>query len=151
MICQIKGVFLNRILNSPLLMGCQTKGLTGYPKKLPYNPALKEKARESRKGGSLSEVLLWNRLKKGQILGLDFTRQQVIGNYIVDFYCPKLALVIEIDGESHGFKWTYDTKREGFLQSLKLKVLHFNDLNIKKSLDLVVVQIEQWIKDKPFY
>lgn len=120
--------------------------MTGYYKKLPYNPALKEKARELRKAGNLSEVLLWNKVKQKQMLGFDFTRQQVIGNYIVDFYCPKLNLVIEIDGVSHEFKGEYDEKREGFLKSLDLKVLHFNDLDVKKSLDTVLEQIKVWIK-----
>jgi len=66
------------------------------------------------KGGNLSEVLLWNKLKKGQMVGFDFTRQQIIGDYIVDFHCPKLNLVIEIDGESHDFKGEYRHSRNPF-------------------------------------
>ncbi|WP_406607004.1 endonuclease domain-containing protein, partial [Candidatus Infernicultor aquiphilus] len=75
------------------------------------------------------------------------TRQQVIGNYIVDFHCPKLNLVIEIDGESHDFKGEYDKKRDEFLKSIGLEVLHFKDIDVKKSLNLVVEQIQQYIKD----
>jgi len=136
--------------------------LTGYLM-LPYNPNLKEKARELRKAGNLSEVLLWNKLKKGQMLGFDFTRQQIIGNYIVDYHCPKLNLVIEIDGESHDFKGRiprpsrtpllekgeYDEKKNEFLKSLGLEVLHFKDIDVKKSLDNIVEQIEFWIKKIP--
>ena len=136
--------------------------MTGYLM-LPYNPNLKEKARELRKAGNLSEVLLWNKLKKGQMLGFDFTRQQIIGNYIVDYHCPKLNLVIEIDGESHDFKGRiprpsgtpllekgeYNEKRDEFLKSLGLEVLHFKDIDVKKSLDNIVEQIEFWIKKIP--
>ena len=90
-------------------------------------------------------------MKKGQMLGFDFTRQQIIGDYIVDFHCPKLNLVIEIDGESHDFKGEYDEKRDEFLKSLGLEVLHFKDIDVKKSLDSVLTQIDYWIKDSPFY
>ena len=136
------------VFNSPLKKGCP-KG-AGYLE-LPYNQNLKEKARELRKAGNLSEVLLWNRLKKGQMLSFDFTRQQVIGDYIVDFYCPKLNLVIEIDGESHDFQGEYDEKRDEFLKSLGLEVLHFKDIDVKRALDEVLKQIEGWIKNPPFY
>ncbi|MGC8979812.1 DUF559 domain-containing protein, partial [Caldisericum sp.] len=130
--------------NSPFVKGWQSEGLTGYSK-LPYNPKLKERAKELRKAGNLSEVLLWNELKNKK-LGFDFTRQQIIGNYIVDFHCPKLNLVIEIDGESHNYKGDYDVERDKFLQSLGLTVLHFNDLDIKKSLNNVVESIKSWIE-----
>ncbi|MGC8580673.1 MAG: DUF559 domain-containing protein, partial [bacterium] len=103
------------------------------------------RAKELRKAGNLSEVLLWNELKNKK-LGFDFTRQQIIGNYIVDFHCPKLNLVIEIDGESHNYKGDYDVERDKFLQSLGLTVLHFNDLDIKKSLNNVVESIKSWIE-----
>ena len=131
--------------NSPFQKGWQSKGLTGYSK-LPYNPKLKERARELRKAGNLSEVLLWNELKQKKMLGFDFTRQQIIGNYIVDFHCPKLNLVIEIDGESHNYKVEYDAERDKFLQSLGLTVLHFNDLDIKHRLSEVLESIKNWIE-----
>jgi very-short-patch-repair endonuclease len=131
--------------NSPLQKGWQSEGLTGYSK-LPYNPKLKERARELRKAGNLSEVLLWNELKQKKMLGFDFTRQQIIGNYIVDFHCPKLNLVIEIDGESHNYKVEYDEERDKFLQSLGLTVLHFNDLDIKHRLSEVLESIKNWIE-----
>ena len=131
--------------NSPFQKGYQSEGLTGYSK-LPYNPKLKERARELRKAGNLSEVLLWNELKQKKMLGFDFTRQQIIGNYIVDFHCPKLNLVIEIDGESHNYKVEYDAERDKFLQSLGLTVLHFNDLDIKHRLSEVLESIKNWIE-----
>ena len=65
--------------------------------KILYNPELKKRARELRKKGVLSEVLLWNQLKYRKMRGYQFMRQKPIGNYIVDFYCNKLKLVIEIE------------------------------------------------------
>ena len=67
---------------------------------------------------------MWNEIKSKQINGFDFDRQKVIGNYIVDFYCAELALVIEIDDKSHDLKDMYDENREKYLSSLGLRVIH---------------------------
>jgi very-short-patch-repair endonuclease len=102
---------------------------------LPYNPKLKAKAQKLRKSGNLSEVLFWDKVKNKQLLNLDFERQKIIGNYIVDFYCAELSLVIEIDGESHDFKGEYDNVRDSYLRGLGLKIVHVEDIRIKKDLD----------------
>ena len=85
-----------------------TKGSEVQLEQLPYNPALKQRARELRQACNLSEVLFWKAIKNKQLNGLDFDRQRVIGNYIVDFYCHEQALVVEIDGSSHNDKQAYD-------------------------------------------
>lgn len=105
---------------------------------LPYNPKLKDRAKELRKAGILSEVLLWQELKSRKFLNLDFNRQKVIGNYIVDFYCDDLRLVIEIDGSSHDDKQEYDSIRDLYLLGLDLKVLHIQDIDVKNNLDGVM-------------
>ena len=64
--------------------------------KLPYNPKLKSNSAQLRKAGYLHEVKLWNKLKNKLFLGLDFDRQKIIGNFIVDFYCKTRKTVIEI-------------------------------------------------------
>jgi very-short-patch-repair endonuclease len=110
---------------------------------LPYNPKLKDKAKELRQAGNLSEVILWNVIKNKQLLGLDFDRQKIIGNYIVDFYCPNLGLVIEIDGESHDFKGEYDVEREQFLKDLGLEIIHFEDITLNKDSATVGQQLYQ--------
>lgn len=115
---------------------------------LPYNPNLKEKAAELRKSGNLSEVLLWNKIKNGQLLEMDFTRQQIIGDFIVDFYCPKLKLAIEIDGQSHESKGKYDLKRESFLKNLELEIIHFSDSEIKNDLANVVESLYKLVELK---
>jgi len=65
-----------------------------------YNPKLKERARQLRNNSTLSAILLWKELKNGKIKGKDFRRQKPILNYIVDFFCPELKLIIEIDGDT---------------------------------------------------
>lgn len=102
---------------------------------LPFNPKLKEKAMTLRKAGNLSEVLFWNKVKNKQLLNLDFERQKIIGNYIVDFYCAELGLIVEIDGESHNFKGEYDIERDKYLHSFGLKIIRVDDIIIKKDLD----------------
>lgn len=85
--------------NSPFPKRGVEQSEAGYSpvKVLPKNSEFKEKAKELRKAGNLSEVLFWNKVKNKQFLELDFSCQFIIGNYIVDFYCSKLNLVVEID------------------------------------------------------
>ena len=116
---------------------------------LPYNPKLKEKARALRKAGILSEVLFWQQVKNKQFLGLDFDRQKIIGNYIVDFYCKDLGIVVEIDGVSHDYKGDYDKNREEYLKSLGLRVIHILDKDIKKNLDGVMKWLKREIMNTP--
>lgn len=101
---------------------------------LPYNAQLKERAKALRRAGNLSEVLLWNQLKKGQFKDLDFDRQKIIGNYIVDFYCAEKQAVLEIDGSSHDDKAEYDGQRDAFLMGLGLFVIHILDVDVKQNL-----------------
>ena len=68
---------------------------------LPYNSALKNRARSLRKAGNLSEVIFWKQVRAGEFHNIDFDRQRIVGNYIVDFYVKSLGLVIEIDGSQH--------------------------------------------------
>jgi len=114
--------------------------------KIHYNPKLKQLARKLRNNSTLSEILLWEELKNRKMLGYKFLRQKPIGNYIVDFFCNKLKLVIEIDGDSHredNFK--YDMERQKWLESKELAVLRFDDLEVKKDMENVLLAIEGWI------
>lgn len=110
-----------------------------------YNPKLKLLARNLRNHSTLSEVLLWNHLKGKQMMGFQFMRQKPIGNYIVDFFCSKLKLVIEVDGESHYLKEKKDMFRQKYLEQIGLKVIRFDDIQIKGDLDFVLQEIENWI------
>jgi very-short-patch-repair endonuclease len=115
--------------------------------KIYYDPKLKELSRELRKSGNLSEVLLWEQLKARKMKGYQFMRQKPIGNYIVDFFCSKLKLVIEIDGESHDQKLEKDRLRQQKLESLGLSFLRFYDLDVKNDLNGVIKVIELWINE----
>jgi len=105
---------------------------------LPYNPALKERARALRRAGYRAEVLLWNRLKRKQFYGLDFDRQKIIANYIVDFYCAERQVVVEVDGSSHNDKVEYDRKRDAALESFGLTVIHLRDGDVKFGIEKVM-------------
>jgi len=117
---------------------------------IPYNPELKELAKELRRNMTLSEVLLWNELKQKSMLGYDFDRQRSIGNYIVDFYCKKLTLAVEIDGDTHIYKYDYDEERQRKLEKLGVHFLRFEDIEVKKNIINVLRVIEDWINtNKP--
>ena len=105
---------------------------------LPYNPNLKERAKELRQAGNLSEVLFWNQVKNKQFKGFDFDRQKIVGNYIVDFYCSNCNVVIEIDGSSHDDKQEYDAARDSFLESLGLTVIHIPVVDVMKKMNGVM-------------
>ena len=116
-----------------------------YTPNLTYNPNLKLRARELRKAGVLSEVLFWVVVHQGHFWGIDFDRQRVIGNYVVDFYVKSLSLVVEIDGSSHEGKEEYDKERQTFLESLGLKVFRIEDYRVKSDLDAVIRELEDFI------
>ena len=109
---------------------------------LPYNPKLKERARELRKAGNLPEVLFWNQVKNKQFKGYDFDRQKIIGNYIVDFYCGNCQVVIEIDGAIHDFQQEYDADRDSFLQSLGLTVIRIPAVDVLNKLDHTIESLK---------
>ena len=114
-------------------------------KSLPYNPALRARAKELRKAGILHEALFWNQIKSGKLNGLDFDRQKIIGNYIVDFYCAEKNAIIEIDGSSHGDKEDYDKQRDDFLISLSQTVIHIGVVDVLNNMEGVIA----YLKDHP--
>jgi very-short-patch-repair endonuclease len=111
-----------------------------------YNPVLTARARRLRNNSTLSEVLLWKELKGKQMMGYDFHRQKPIDQYIVDFFCPKLMLAIEIDGTSHIGKAEKDKKRQNKLENLGIKFLRFGDLDVKRDKEGVLRAIKRWIE-----
>ena len=115
-----------------------------------YNHNLKKLAKDLRRNMTLSEVLLWNELKQKKMMGFDFDRQRPIGSYIVDFFCKELSLAIEIDGDSHIFRYDYDEKRQVELEKIGVEFLRFEDIEVKKNMFNVLKVIEDWIKiNKP--
>ncbi|MFT4093965.1 MAG: DUF559 domain-containing protein [Niabella sp.] len=115
---------------------------------LPYNPKLKMLAREKRKAGILSEVLFWLQVRNRQFHKIDFDRQRIIGDYIVDFYVKSLGLVIEIDGSSHDNKAEYDDEQKRFLAGWGLRVYCIDDRDVKQHIGGVLMKLEQYIIDE---
>lgn len=113
---------------------------------IPYNPTLKQKARELRNNSTKTEILLWKFLKGKQMLGYDFHRQKPLGNYIVDFFCNELMLAIEIDGISHINQEEADQLRQKELEKLGVKFLRFDNEEVFYNVDKVLDKIEKWTK-----
>lgn len=106
-----------------------------------YNPELREKARRLRNESTFSEILLWLKIK-GKTFGYEFHRQVPLDEYIVDFYCHELSLVIEIDGSSHDNKYDYDLKRQRRLESLGVRFIRFEDIDVKRNMNDVLRTLE---------
>jgi very-short-patch-repair endonuclease len=107
---------------------------------LPYNPRLKPNARRLRSAMTDSEQLLWSRLRRKQLFGVQFYRQTPIGNYVVDFYAPLAKLVVEVDGSQHleGAQVVADARRDAYLASQGLRVLRFDNLQVLRESEAVM-------------
>jgi very-short-patch-repair endonuclease len=106
--------------------------------------SLKTKRKDLRNSPTYAEKYLWYELRKSQLNGRKFRRQQSIGKYIVDFYCPEEKLVVEVDGEHHyeDDQKEYDTERTKYLKGLKIKVIRFKNTDVVFDRDKVVKEIE---------
>jgi len=115
-----------------------------------YNKQLKPVARKLRSEMTKSEACLWKYvLKSRQMKGYTFNRQRPIGNYIADFVCKELKIIIELDGISHLFEETQDKDREkeDYLKSLGYVVLRFSDEEVLKDIRNVIREIECVVED----
>ena len=116
-----------------------------FVENLPFNSTLVKLGNEKRQAGILLEVLFWQQVHKGAFHKIDFDRQRIIGNYIVDFYVKALGLIIEIDGNSHDHKALYDTQRQIYLEGFGLKLYRIADLDVKMHLHTVMIGLEDYI------
>ena len=100
--------------------------------------------RELRKNQTETEKIVWDKLRNRRFLNLKFRRQYGIGNYIADFYCSSLKLVIELDGGQHFTEegLEYDKIREEFMKSLGIKTLRFNNNEVLNNIEEVLIKIE---------
>jgi len=116
---------------------------------IPYNPKLKEYARQLRNRSTKSEIILWKFLKGKHLNGYDFHRQKPVGHFILDFFCHELMLGIELDGESHLKEEVIakDKRKEQFLQDLGITVLRFEDAEVYIETENVLMRIEKFIAD----
>ncbi len=115
--------------------------------KIHYNPKLKDLAKNLRNNSTRAEIILWNYLKGKKLKGYDFHRQKPIENFIVDFFCNKLTLAIELDGYTHGFEEVLvkDEIKEKRLTDLGVTVLRFTDRDVIDNIESVLKSIEDSI------
>lgn len=115
--------------------------------KIFYNPKLKDLAKQLRNNSTKAEIKLWNYLKGGQLGAYDFHRQKPIDNYIVDFFCNRLMLAIEVDGYTHTFEQTIekDSIKAKRLEELGVAVLRFSDDDILTNIEGVLQSIRDFI------
>lgn len=116
-----------------------------------HKKALTEKARELRKNMTKEERKLWYDFLSGY--PVRFLRQKVIGNYIVDFYCARAKLVIELDGAQHYEEAArvYDQKRTEFLQEYGITVVRILNAEILRNFYGVCEYIDGIVKDRLQY
>ena len=105
----------------------------------------KQTRRSLRKRMPESEVILWSKLQRKQLGGHKFRRQFGVGKYSIDFYCPKLKLAVELDGESHlsGQAEEEDSRRQAIVEQFGIRVLRFTNDQVRANLDGVLLRIEE--------
>ena len=123
---------------------------SGKPKpEISYNKFLNPRARGLRNNSTIAEKKFWNALRQMPFYqSLVFNRQKPIGNYIVDFYCHKFKLVIEIDGDTHGQPEIQisDAQRTSYLNDQGLTVIRYTNLEVMDNIDSVMNHLEKVIE-----
>lgn len=115
-----------------------------------YRTKNKFYARKNRNQYMMTEAewKIWNLVLRKDKMWYRFLRQKPLWEFILDFYCHKLKLWIEIDDKSHDLKWEYDTKRTKYLNSLWIKVIRYTNKNIYYQLDSVIIDLKIKIKER---
>lgn len=115
---------------------------------LPRNKDLNQLSRNLRKNATEEENRLWYKFLR--TYPVRFNRQRIIGSYIVDFYCHKAKLIVEIDGSQHfeskGIE--SDRERSDYLESLGLKVIRFSNSEVNKDFYEVCTVIDSAVKER---
>ena len=108
-------------------------------------PSVFEKAKFLRNNMTESEQLLWQQLRNKKMVGFRFKAQHPIANYIADFYCHRLKLVVEVDGVNHlnAEQKAYDTGRSLEMERFEIKVIRFTNDDVKTNINWMVSEIEK--------
>jgi len=115
-----------------------------------YNdPKFKARRQELRVNQTNYEYILWSKLRNRQCGGYRFFRQYGLGPYIVDFYCPKLRLSIELDGGQHAQQEEYDRIRTEYIKANEIIELRFWNNEVKENIEGVYEQILNFIENNP--
>jgi very-short-patch-repair endonuclease len=114
-----------------------------------YKRNLKIYSRQLRLDMTICERILWNRLRRKQILNVQFYRQKPIGPYILDFYSNFPKIAIELDGGHHFLpeQMEKDIDRDLYLESLMIKPLRFSNIEVLQHCDAVILKIIQTVED----
>lgn len=104
-----------------------------------------QRAKELRREMTPAEKLLWEELRANK-LGVHFRRQQVIQGFIVDFYCHRAGLVVELDGDVHDLQQEEDERREKVLSALGLRIVRFGNDEVVMNVSTVVGKIREFFK-----
>jgi very-short-patch-repair endonuclease len=120
----------------------------GWNRALRVWTQLKPKARAMRQQATQAEALLWERLRKNQLLRFGFRRQHAIGPFITDFCCPKAKLVVEVDGGIHHQQVQEDKARQQYLESRGFRVMRFTNEQVERNIEVVLSRIEKELKDR---
>jgi len=94
-----------------------------------------------------AEVILWSKLKGKGLMGYKFRRQYSIGSFVIDFYCPKLKLAIEVDGDSHFIEGAedYDKERQAIIEVYGIKFFRFTNKEICENIEGVLTSVVKHI------
>jgi very-short-patch-repair endonuclease len=113
------------------------------------NRELVKNARVLRSNMTRAEIILWSRLRSKKINGYKFRRQQPIFDYIVDFYCHDLKLIIEVDGEIHSIseKTNHDSKRDNILKINGYHIIRVSNLEVETEIDSTIIKIISYISE----
>ena len=115
-----------------------------------YNPGLKSNAGELRKAMTKAEACLWKYiLKDKKMRGYQFYRQRPVLQYIADFMCKELKLIIEVDGITHFWEETVikDKQKESDLNNAGYTIIRFRDEEVLKDIRNVIFRLESWIDE----
>ncbi|MFD2248344.1 endonuclease domain-containing protein [Pontibacter ruber] len=113
-----------------------------------YNKKLQPFVKVLRVTSTKAEVRLWCEVLRNGKQGYPFLRQRPLYNYIANFLCKDLKLIIEVDGYTHNFKTEEDAERDAVLAGYGFTTLRFTDEEVMKDLPNVQRTIEVWITDR---
>jgi very-short-patch-repair endonuclease len=102
---------------------------------------LVEFAKSMRREMTEPEKRLWHQLRAKRFEGTKFRRQNVVGKYIADFYSRATMVIIEVDGNTHGFQHDYDIVREKYLHGLGFNVIRFTNSEVMTNMEGVLTMI----------
>ncbi len=116
-----------------------------------YLDSLRKLARTNRKSPTEAESLIWKMVLKNRNMGYLFLRQKPIGKFILDFYCSKLLLAIEIDGNSHNKKDNYDKSRDLYFEQRKIRTIRFKNEEVLNNIEKIEINLKEIIKERELF